>query len=340
MNSDRAWMYQRLDNQGCLNPAFLNGLDTFMTYMLSLKSDHHWPEACFDQTSQFFKGVLPEDNTFFDSFYSTKKYMEELGLPSEQIDCCLNGCMIYWGEDVNMESCEDVFQEIESLGLMKVTELGSDEHNAKVIKAYNCGWKKRSWLANARRKYSEVVSIARGNWENHNRRDNRIGLDVYLSWVEFWRTEDFKKKSSIQKSNRSSGVEGRPSTHTSGSASHRTVAARVKVQYKRDPTADEVFYLTHTRRVKKKKNPIVEAREIGLDDEDVEGGEDDENFEVVWVDKKSQRIYVLVGNGHLVGLNSDGGQEDDGQEDDGQDDDGQEDDSDGQEDDSNGQDDN
>ncbi|KAK1379955.1 hypothetical protein POM88_026699 [Heracleum sosnowskyi] len=38
---------------------------------------------------------------------------------------------------------EDVFQEIESLGLMKITELGSDEHNAKIIKTYKCGWKKR-----------------------------------------------------------------------------------------------------------------------------------------------------------------------------------------------------
>ncbi|KAK1352048.1 hypothetical protein POM88_053762 [Heracleum sosnowskyi] len=202
----------------------------------------------------------------------------------------------------------------------------------------------KGWLANARRKYSEVVSIARGNWENHNRRDNRIGLDVYLSWVEFWKTDDFKKKSSIQKSNRCSGVDGRPSTHTSGSASHRIVAARVKVQYKRDPTADEIFYLTHTRRVKKKKNPIAEAREIGLDDEDVEGGEDDENFEVVWVDQKSQRIYstALRFGRPQSPSSSDGGQDDsDGQEDDGQDDsDGQEDDSDGQEDDSNGQDDN
>ncbi|KAK1375605.1 hypothetical protein POM88_031798 [Heracleum sosnowskyi] len=214
----------------------------------------------------------------------------------------------------------------------------------------------KGWLANARRKYCEVVSIARGNWENHNRRDNRIGLDVYLSWVEFWKTDDFKKKSSIQKSNRRSGVDGRPSTHTSGSASHRVVAARVKVQYKRDPTADEIFYLTHTRRVKKKKNPIAEAREIGLDDEDVEGGEDDENFEVVWVDQKSQRIYetflalleLQEKSGQPVDRNAlfleavgDGGQDDsDGQEDDGQDSDGQEDDSDGQEDDSNGQDDN
>ncbi|KAK1397248.1 hypothetical protein POM88_007111 [Heracleum sosnowskyi] len=77
-----------------------------MVQMLSLKSEHHWSETCYDQTSQFFKGILPPDNKFFDSFYHTKKYMEDLGLPSEKIDCCVNGCMIYWGEDINMESCK------------------------------------------------------------------------------------------------------------------------------------------------------------------------------------------------------------------------------------------
>ncbi|KAK1369544.1 hypothetical protein POM88_035636 [Heracleum sosnowskyi] len=172
-----------------------------MACMLSLKSDHHLSETCYDETSQFIKSVLPEDNTCFDSFYNTKKHMAGLGLPSVKIDCCVNGCMIYWGEDIDMESScphcahdhdsynlshggkptwfdshrkflpvnhpfrknknwftkgktvsdlappirtgEDVLQEIESLGLMKITELGSEEHNAKIIKAYKCGWKKR-----------------------------------------------------------------------------------------------------------------------------------------------------------------------------------------------------
>ncbi|KAK1361057.1 hypothetical protein POM88_045531 [Heracleum sosnowskyi] len=172
-----------------------------MARMLSLKSDHHWSEACYDQTSEFIKSILPEDNTFIDGFYNTKKHMEGLGLPSVKIDCCVNGCIIYWGEDTNMNSScphcahdhdaynlshggkttwfdnhrkflptnhpfrknknwftkgktvsesappirtgEDVLQEIESLGLMKITELGSDEHNAKIMKTYKCGWKKR-----------------------------------------------------------------------------------------------------------------------------------------------------------------------------------------------------
>ncbi|KAK1404067.1 hypothetical protein POM88_003672 [Heracleum sosnowskyi] len=118
-----------------------------------LKSDHHWSEACYDQTSEFIKSIFPEENTFIDGFYNTKKHMEGLGLPSVKIDCCVNGCMIYWGEDTNLDSLselappirtgEDVLQDIESLGLMKITELGSDEHNAKIIKTYKCGWKKR-----------------------------------------------------------------------------------------------------------------------------------------------------------------------------------------------------
>ncbi|KAK1359644.1 hypothetical protein POM88_044118 [Heracleum sosnowskyi] len=171
MNNDRAWMYQRKDSKGYLNPAFVKGLESFMQYvislptsfdgtniqcpcskyradednlmynmvmdaaglsfdpempnaetkklydilksserelykgcktsqlsamaqMLSLKADHHLSEACYDQTSQFIKGILPQDNTFFDSFSGTKKYMEDLGLPFEQIDYCVNGCMI------------------------------------------------------------------------------------------------------------------------------------------------------------------------------------------------------------------------------------------------------
>ncbi|KAK1385606.1 hypothetical protein POM88_023341 [Heracleum sosnowskyi] len=77
-----------------------------MARMLNLKSEHHWSEACYDQTSQFVKSVLPPDNSFIDSFYNTKKHFEGLGLPSVKIDCCVNGCMIYWGEDKDMESCK------------------------------------------------------------------------------------------------------------------------------------------------------------------------------------------------------------------------------------------
>ncbi|KAL8124451.1 uncharacterized protein LOC141718113 [Apium graveolens] len=60
-----------------------------------------------------------------------------------------------------------------------------------------------------------------------------------------------------------------------------------KIQHKREPTADVLFYMTHTRNVKK-NIPNGDIEDNGLDDEDGENGEE---FEVVWVDKKSQQIY-------------------------------------------------
>ncbi|KAL8107950.1 hypothetical protein AgCh_024382 [Apium graveolens] len=68
---------------------------------------------------------------------------------------------------------EDVLQEIESLGLKKITELGCDEHNARIIKAYNCGWKKRSifwdlpyWRILSIRHNLDVMHVEKNVFEN------------------------------------------------------------------------------------------------------------------------------------------------------------------------------
>ncbi|KAL8105565.1 hypothetical protein AgCh_029384 [Apium graveolens] len=108
--------------------------------------------------------------------------------------------------------------------------------------------------------------------EKYNRQDKRIHKNVYLKLVEYWKTPKFQTKSVIQKKNRRSGVDGRPSTHTRGSASHRTLAARYKIQHKREPTADVLFYMTHTRHVKK-NIPNGDIEDNGMDDEYGENGE-------------------------------------------------------------------
>ncbi|KAK1401613.1 hypothetical protein POM88_001218 [Heracleum sosnowskyi] len=159
-----------------------------MARMLSLKSDHHWSEACYDQTSEFIKSVLPEDNTFLDSFYKTKKHMEGLGLPSVKIDCCVNGCMIYWGEDIDMDSCKFCSQ-------------------------------------------------------------SRIGKNVWLSWIEEWKTPECMAKTEIKRNNRKGGadVNEYPATHTGGSSSARKTAALLADDYTRDPFSPELFLYTHTK---------------------------------------------------------------------------------------------
>ena len=74
--------------------------------LLNLKAKHHFSERCFDDICQFLSELLPENNVMTDSFYSTKKLMQGLGLPVEKIHCCINGCMIYWGEDSELISCK------------------------------------------------------------------------------------------------------------------------------------------------------------------------------------------------------------------------------------------
>lgn len=74
--------------------------------LLYMKSEHHFSERCYDDIVQFIKEVLPDENKMVDNFYSTKKLVQGLGLPVEKIDCCPNGCMIYWGVDSTLSSCK------------------------------------------------------------------------------------------------------------------------------------------------------------------------------------------------------------------------------------------
>ena len=74
--------------------------------LLNLKAKHHFSKRCFDDICQFLSELLPENNVMTNSFYSTKKLMQGLGLPVEKIHYCINGCMIYWGEDSELISCK------------------------------------------------------------------------------------------------------------------------------------------------------------------------------------------------------------------------------------------
>ncbi|XP_043807342.1 uncharacterized protein LOC122721981 [Manihot esculenta] len=82
---------------GCENHSQLSAV----ARILNMKSEHHLSERCFDNICQLIKKILPTDN-----FYSTKKLLEGLGLPIQKIHSCLNGCMIYWGEDNELLRCK------------------------------------------------------------------------------------------------------------------------------------------------------------------------------------------------------------------------------------------
>ena len=74
--------------------------------MLHIKSEHRLSERCYDDLCQFLKELLPDDNVMTDSFYETKKLIKGIGLPVYKIHTCLNGCMIYWGDDSELTQCK------------------------------------------------------------------------------------------------------------------------------------------------------------------------------------------------------------------------------------------
>lgn len=49
---------------------------------------------------------MPLDNLMCENHYEVKKLMYTFGLPYQKIGTCLNGCMLFWKEDINLRNCK------------------------------------------------------------------------------------------------------------------------------------------------------------------------------------------------------------------------------------------
>ena len=74
--------------------------------MMNIKTDHNLPQVCMDAWAELFKEYLPQDNLSAESYYEIQKLVSSLGLPSEQIDVCIDNCMIYWRKDAELLECK------------------------------------------------------------------------------------------------------------------------------------------------------------------------------------------------------------------------------------------
>ena len=72
--------------------------------LLSIKSDTNISQAGVDS----FIGLMSElvDPTFNipEDFYKAKRLVSKLGLSSMRIDCCEDGCMLYYKGDTDLEN--------------------------------------------------------------------------------------------------------------------------------------------------------------------------------------------------------------------------------------------
>ncbi|CAA0819152.1 Unknown protein, partial [Striga hermonthica] len=79
---------------------------SFVARVMHMKAEHHMSERNYDDMMQLVSEVLHYDNTVPENFYKTKKLLRGMGLPVEKIDCCNNGCMLYWEDDADATSCK------------------------------------------------------------------------------------------------------------------------------------------------------------------------------------------------------------------------------------------
>ena len=73
---------------------------------MSLKSEYNVPASLFNGFVQLYDEILPPEHKVPKDLYQAKKLVRELGLPVEKIHMCPEGCMLYWKDDINAESCK------------------------------------------------------------------------------------------------------------------------------------------------------------------------------------------------------------------------------------------
>ena len=74
--------------------------------MLSNKSEANQSQSSFDQWASLMSEISPQPKTIPKDFYQAKRLVSKLGLHEVKIDCCLNGCMLYYKDDIALTHCK------------------------------------------------------------------------------------------------------------------------------------------------------------------------------------------------------------------------------------------
>ncbi|XP_047341596.1 uncharacterized protein LOC124945211 [Impatiens glandulifera] len=74
--------------------------------LLNIKSDNNWSERGTNETIDYIRSLLPNDNVLPESYHHMKKLIDDLGLPVMRIDVCKQGCMLFWRDEIELESCK------------------------------------------------------------------------------------------------------------------------------------------------------------------------------------------------------------------------------------------
>ena len=73
--------------------------------LLSIKSYWNIPQGAIDSVIDLMHDLLYPNLEIHDNFNKAKRLVSKLGLPSMTIHCCENGWMLYYKDDIDIESC-------------------------------------------------------------------------------------------------------------------------------------------------------------------------------------------------------------------------------------------
>ncbi|XP_061348406.1 uncharacterized protein LOC133293820 [Gastrolobium bilobum] len=153
---------------------------------LSLKTDYRMTEGCFNQWMKFVGDVLPPGHSMPKDFYNAKKSVKNLGLGGEKIHCCRNGCMLFYKEYAQLNTCkfckEDRYTDVMKDGKVKAKPL------------------KKMWyfplVPRLQRLYSSEQTASQMRW--HREHERNINSLTHPSDAEAWLHFDEKNNDFAQ----------------------------------------------------------------------------------------------------------------------------------------------
>ncbi|XP_060170439.1 uncharacterized protein LOC132601361 [Lycium barbarum] len=74
--------------------------------LLSIKADWNVPQGAMDAVISLIHELVDPKLEIPENYYKGKRLVSKLGLSSMRIDCCENGCMLYYKGDNGLESCK------------------------------------------------------------------------------------------------------------------------------------------------------------------------------------------------------------------------------------------
>ncbi|XP_072087173.1 uncharacterized protein [Arachis hypogaea] len=178
-NRDAKRFYDLLDSVS--KPLWENGIHSQLSLasrMLSIKSEGNQSQGSFDQWATLFREMQITPNEIPANYYEAKKIVSQLGFKEVKIDCCVNGCMIYYKEVQDLRQCKS---------------FGEQRFKPRKGKNKEVPYKRMYYLPlipRLQRLYASMSTAPHMLWHHQNRRNDDVM--THPSHGEAWKHFDTK----------------------------------------------------------------------------------------------------------------------------------------------------